>query len=82
LTQQRTLTGCGNVHLSTSSGQLKKDPIVFHWSLKSRIDDLKVVTEEEAAATASFVERCLRLNPEHRPTAAELLTDSWFDGVE
>ena len=52
------------------------------WPIKLRIDELKIVSNEEAAATASLIERCLHLLPEQRSTAAELLSDRWFDGVE
>ena len=33
---------------------------------------------DEAVALASFVRRCLRLHPQDRPTAEELLEDSFF----
>ena len=71
-----------DAHLSISPGQLKKNPDVFNFPIKVRIDDLKLASDEEATATVKLVERCLRLDPAHRPTAAELLSDPWFDGVE
>ena len=76
---------CGalvSAHLQISSGQLKKNPYLIDWPIKARIDELKRVSDDEAAATASLVERCLHLNPAHRCTAAELLSDPWFNGVE
>jgi len=68
--------------LPISLGQLKKGPTAFLWPIKMRLNDLRVVSEEEATAVVSLIERCLRLDPAHRPTAAELLSDRWFDGVE
>jgi serine/threonine protein kinase len=76
------LCGIFDAHLSISSGQLKKNPTMMIWPIKSRIDELKIVSNEEAAAAASLIERCLHLLPEQRSTAAELLSDRWFDGVE
>lgn len=76
---------CGvlvDAHLPFPLGQLKKNPEVLNWPIKARIDELNVVSDEEAAATVSLIERCLHLDPAHRPTAAELLSDSWFNGVE
>jgi len=66
----------------TSACQLKKNPKVFDWPIKARFDELGVISDEDAVATVGLIERCLRLNPAHRPTAAELLSDPWFDGVE
>jgi len=62
----------------TSNCELKKNPNVFHWPIKARLDELGVISDEDASATASLIERCLRLNPADRPTAAELLSDPWF----
>ena len=69
-------------HLSMSPGDLKKNPVVFEWPIQMRLDELKVLSDEEATATANLIERCLHLNPVDRPTAVELLSDPWFDGVE
>ncbi|KAF5386090.1 hypothetical protein D9615_002186 [Tricholomella constricta] len=67
--------------------QLKKNPLIFQWSIKGRFDELKilsgeVVSDEEAIKTMELMERCLRLDPANRSTAAELLDDRWFSGVE
>ena len=71
-----------DAYLSIASGQLKKNPDIFNCPIKARIVELKVVSDDEATATASLIERCLHLNPAHRSTAAELLSDGWFNGVE
>ena len=42
-------------------------------SIQSRLDLI---------LTAELIEECLRLDPNDRPTADELLEDPWFDGVE
>jgi len=66
-------------HLSTSSGQLKKNPTIFNWPIEARLDEL---SGEEVTTTASLIRRCLHLDPAHRSTVAELLGDHWFNGVE
>jgi len=66
----------------TSACQLKKNPDAVRWPIKTRFENLGVISDGDAVATVSLIERCLRLNPAHRPTAAELLSDPWFDGVE
>jgi len=67
---------------SISSGKLKKDPTIFHCPIETRLNHLKVASGEEVTATARLMERCLHLDPARRSTAAELLSDSWFNGVE
>ncbi|KAG1875565.1 kinase-like protein, partial [Suillus subalutaceus] len=41
-----------------------------------------VVEEEDIISTAAMIRWCLRLDPANRPSAAELLTDPWFAGVD
>jgi len=72
---------CGILY-QISSGSLKKGPTLFAWPIKARFDELGIViSDEDATATVSLIGRCLELNPAH-PSAAELLSDPWFDGVE
>ena len=72
-----------DAHLSVSSGELKKSLTLFDWPIKARFDYLEIeISDEDAAATVSLIGRCLQLNPADRPTAVELLSDPWFDGVE
>ncbi|KXN81833.1 Serine/threonine-protein kinase SKY1 [Leucoagaricus sp. SymC.cos] len=62
--------------------QMKKNPTIFNWPIKARLDELKVVSDEEAKATVKLIQQCLHLDPAHRSTATELLSDPWFNGVE
>jgi len=55
---------------------------LFLWLIETRLNDLRALSEEEATAVVSLIKWCLRLDPAHRSTAAELLSDRWFDGVE
>ena len=41
----------------------------------------KALEEEDVLATATFMQRCLRLDPKNRATAEELLQDTWWQGV-
>ena len=79
-------SSCGvliDAHITISTGELKKYPTLFYWPIRARFIDLKIeMSDEDAIATENLIERCLQLNPADRPTAAELLNDPWFDGVE
>ena len=55
---------------------------MFLWPIETRLKKLRAVSGKESTAVLSLIERCLRMNPAHRSTAAELLSDHWFDGVE
>jgi serine/threonine-protein kinase SRPK3 len=63
-------------------GQLKNTPTIFNWSIKARLEEPKALSDEEATATVSLIEGRLHLNPTHRFTAAELLSDRWFNDVK
>ncbi|EJD45547.1 kinase-like protein [Auricularia subglabra TFB-10046 SS5] len=62
----------------SSDCQLKKDPEILQWPIEMRFEELKVLSKEEAIAAATFIRRCLRLNPADRATAPQLLEDEWF----
>ena len=83
-TCKRSLSCCifVDLRLPFPSGRLKKEPTLFIWHIETRLNDLRTVSDEEATAVVSLIKRCLRLDPTHRSTAAELLSDRWFDGVE
>ncbi|XP_006459946.1 hypothetical protein AGABI2DRAFT_202444 [Agaricus bisporus var. bisporus H97] len=61
---------------------LKKNPKLFGGSIQTRFDEMKIISDEDATETTRLMERCLCLDPSHRSTATELLSDPWFDGVE
>lgn len=69
--------------LLISSGELKKNPTLIDFPIRARFVELKIeISDEDAEATEDLIGRCLQLNPADRATAAELLNDPWFDGVE
>ncbi|KAG1784135.1 kinase-like protein [Suillus placidus] len=41
-----------------------------------------VIEEEDVLSTAALMRRCLRLDPTNRASAAELLADPWFAGID
>ena len=63
-------------------GQLKKKPSLHELSLEHWIMSRPAgVPPDEAAALASFMRKCMCLNPADRATAEELLGDPWFEGM-
>ncbi|KAJ3897945.1 kinase-like protein [Lentinula edodes] len=52
------------------------------FSIRGQINSTKKFSPEDVKSTNEIVKRCLELNPADRPTAAELLNDPWFLGVE
>ncbi|KAJ4473994.1 kinase-like protein [Lentinula edodes] len=60
-----------------------KNSLPLQWfSIKGQINNTKKFSPEDVQSTSEIVERCLELDPADRPTAAELLNDPWFVGVE
>lgn len=47
-----------------------------------RVRKVTNLDQADVEATAALIMRCLRLQPENRPSAEELLKDPWFSGVE
>ncbi|KAK0449113.1 kinase-like protein [Armillaria borealis] len=65
-----------------STCNLKANPPLFDYPFETSIRSYKVVEEADVLSTAAFMRRCLCLDPTKRASAAELLSDPWFDGVE
>ncbi|KAJ7035842.1 kinase-like protein [Mycena alexandri] len=62
--------------------QLKKEPTVFQWPLEDIIGRHgKAIPSTDVSAMAKLMHRCLRLSPEDRATAEELLQDPWLEGA-
>ncbi|KAF8152886.1 kinase-like protein [Mycena galopus ATCC 62051] len=62
--------------------QLKKEPTVFQWPLEDMISRHgKTIPSTDVSAIAKLMHRCLRLNPDDRATAEELLQDPWLEGA-
>ncbi|KAJ7067380.1 kinase-like protein, partial [Mycena amicta] len=62
---------------------LKKEPPVFHWSLEHKfMTNGEHISDDDGSALAQFMRRWLRLNPDDRATAEELLQDPWFEGAD
>ncbi|KAF5380301.1 hypothetical protein D9757_007937 [Collybiopsis confluens] len=52
-------------------------PIIVQIHRSKKLESYEIVK-----STADIIHRCLVLSPDERPTAAELLNDPWFLGVE
>ncbi|KAI0076382.1 hypothetical protein K474DRAFT_1708212 [Panus rudis PR-1116 ss-1] len=50
--------------------------------LENILEDFKVISGKDFKDTTAFIRRYLRLDPEDRPTAEELMRDSFFDEVD
>ncbi|KAJ6600465.1 kinase-like protein, partial [Mycena vulgaris] len=63
--------------------QLKKEPPVFQWPLEDMIGRHgKTMPSNDVSAMATLMRRCLRLSPDARATAEELLQDPWLEGAD
>ncbi|KAJ6528449.1 kinase-like domain-containing protein [Mycena capillaripes] len=63
--------------------QLKKEPTVFQWPLEDIIGrNGKAIPYTDVSAIAKLIHRCLRLSPDDRATAEELLQDPWLQGCQ
>ncbi|KAF8903165.1 kinase-like protein [Gymnopilus junonius] len=60
----------------------KAIPRLMDYPFEISIRCYKVIEEADVLSTAALMRRCLRLDPAQRASAAELLSDPWFDGVE
>ncbi|KAK0196034.1 kinase-like protein [Armillaria mellea] len=65
-----------------STCNLKANPPILDYPFDLSIKRLKVVEEADVLPIATLMRRCLCLDPAQRATAAELLSDPWFHGVE
>ncbi|KAJ6610824.1 kinase-like domain-containing protein [Mycena sp. CBHHK59/15] len=62
--------------------QLKKEPTVFQWPLEDMIGRHgKAIPSTDVSAMGKLMHRCLRLSPDDRATAKELLQDPWLEGA-
>ncbi|KAI0315034.1 kinase-like domain-containing protein [Amylostereum chailletii] len=65
-----------------SDCELKTKPEIRLIPFQFSIRPYKVLKEEDVIATADLMHRCMRIDPADRESAADLLSDPWFDGVE
>lgn len=61
---------------------LKAMPTLMDYPFEISIRSYKVIEEADVLSTAALMRRCLRLDPTQRASAAELLSDPWFDEIE
>ena len=64
------------------TGNLQAQPPLIDYPFEISISNYKVVPEADVLSTAALMRRCLRLDPNQRASASELLKDPWFAGVE
>ncbi|KAK0212175.1 kinase-like domain-containing protein [Desarmillaria ectypa] len=64
-----------------STCNLRANPPLIDYLFEISIRRLKVIEEADVLSTAALMRRCLRLDPAQRASAAELLSDPWFNGL-
>ncbi|PBK66027.1 kinase-like protein [Armillaria solidipes] len=57
---------------------LKQNPPLIRQPLEKSLRNYKVLSEEDVLVTATFMRRCLRLDPDDRPSAEQLLDDPFW----
>ncbi|KAG9227124.1 hypothetical protein CCMSSC00406_0010228 [Pleurotus cornucopiae] len=62
--------------------RLRGDPRIFDYGIEYNIGRLEIMSWNDTLPISEFIWRCLRLNPDERATATDLLDDEWFAGVE
>ncbi|EMD34246.1 hypothetical protein CERSUDRAFT_117131 [Gelatoporia subvermispora B] len=62
-------------------GELRHIQKLRFWPLEAVLHDKYLLPKEEADLIASFLTPMLRLNPEKRARASELIHHAWLDGV-
>ncbi|KDQ25197.1 hypothetical protein PLEOSDRAFT_1046229, partial [Pleurotus ostreatus PC15] len=69
-------------HLDNCDGViLSRYPACLTWRLML-LRPLEIMSWNDILPISEFIRRCLRLNPDGRATATDLLEDEWFAGVE
>ncbi len=64
--------------LDLHPGYLKENPPRFIYPLETPLRKYKAISEEDVLVTATFMRRCLRLDPNDRPSAEQLLDDPFW----
>ncbi|KAJ4480093.1 kinase-like protein [Lentinula aciculospora] len=64
-----------------SSCQLKSRPPIFSHTVSKILANFNILDTEQLRTTASFLHRCLRLDPRNRASAEQLLDDPFWEGV-
>ena len=54
----------------------------FDVSIEQALRHYNILPEEEIGPAARFIRKCIRLDPQNRPSAEQLVRDDWFSMVE
>ena len=65
----------------TNAGELRHIQKLRFWPLDAVLHDKYLLPKEEADMIASFLNPMLRLNPDKRAKASELIHHAWLDGI-
>ena len=68
-------------HIRDRAGELRHIQKLRFWPLDAVLHDKYLLPKEEADMIASFLNPMLRLNPDKRAKASELIHHAWLDGI-
>ena len=63
-------------------GNLLRISELFDVPVEEALANYKILDPDEIQPAAQFIRKCIRLNPEHRPSACDLLSDDWLKEIE
>lgn len=62
-------------------GNLLRVDELFDVPVEQALSNYKILLPEQIEPAAQFIRKCIRLNPEDRPSAQDLLMDDWLDDI-
>jgi serine/threonine-protein kinase SRPK3 len=72
---------CMRKDLKIFAGKLLRVKKLYPRSIEDCIAHYKRVDDNDIAPAATFIRRCLTIDPSARPSASELLQDEWLSDV-
>jgi serine/threonine-protein kinase SRPK3 len=72
---------CLDKHLNFFAGKLFHVKKLFPRTIEECMAQYKHIDDKDIAPAATFIRRCLTIDPSVRPSASELLQDEWFGNV-
>ena len=74
------LAGVTSAYTSCAGNLLRVDEL-FVTPVEEALANYKILPPEQIEPAAQFIRKCIRLNPEDRPSAQDLLSDDWLRDI-